>query len=149
MSCDYNGWNDAPEDEREALEAYEAAAERARVRRRLGWVSAGPWFNAYGGNVTQTKLEACSSFSGDQTPLPSPAPIPGPARRDQADPTCPLEKCASRAVGTRASAWTQERARAWWETHQPGKRGSVDSWCTPRGHFLLPVLARSGSAAGS
>ena len=41
LSCDYNGWNDAPEDEREALDAYEAAAEkamwpsaRARVRRR-------------------------------------------------------------------------------------------------------------------
>ncbi len=31
LSCDYNGWNDAPEDEREALEAYEAAAERATV----------------------------------------------------------------------------------------------------------------------
>ena len=31
MSCDYNGWNDAPEDEREALDAYEAAAEKARV----------------------------------------------------------------------------------------------------------------------
>jgi hypothetical protein len=31
MSCDYNGWNDAPEDEREALDAYEAAAEMARV----------------------------------------------------------------------------------------------------------------------
>ena len=44
LSCDYNGWNDAPEDEREALDAYEAAAEKprslsaqARVRRR--------WFN--------------------------------------------------------------------------------------------------------
>jgi hypothetical protein len=42
LTCDYNGWNDAPEDEREALEAYEAAAEKARspsawarVRRRL------------------------------------------------------------------------------------------------------------------
>jgi hypothetical protein len=41
LSCDYNGWNDAPEDEREALDAYEAAAEKARspsagarVRRR-------------------------------------------------------------------------------------------------------------------
>jgi hypothetical protein len=32
LSCDYNGWNDAPEDEREALDAYEAAAEKARVR---------------------------------------------------------------------------------------------------------------------
>jgi hypothetical protein len=31
MSCDYNGWNDAPEDEREALDTYEAAAEKARV----------------------------------------------------------------------------------------------------------------------
>ena len=31
LSCDYNGWNDAPEDEREALDAYEAAAEKARV----------------------------------------------------------------------------------------------------------------------
>jgi hypothetical protein len=31
MSCDYNGWNDTPEDEREALDAYEAAAEKARV----------------------------------------------------------------------------------------------------------------------
>jgi hypothetical protein len=31
LSCDYNGWNDAPEDEREALDAYEAAGERARV----------------------------------------------------------------------------------------------------------------------
>ena len=31
MSCDYNGWNDAPEDEREALDAYEAAGEKARV----------------------------------------------------------------------------------------------------------------------
>jgi hypothetical protein len=30
LSCDYNGWNDAPEDEREALEAYEAAAAKAR-----------------------------------------------------------------------------------------------------------------------
>jgi|1185.fasta_scaffold551841_1 hypothetical protein len=38
LSCDYNGWNDVSEDEREALEAYEAAAEaslaaRLRVRR--------------------------------------------------------------------------------------------------------------------
>lgn len=42
MSCDYNGWNDAPEDEREALDAYEAAASKARVesRRWFGWVSA-------------------------------------------------------------------------------------------------------------
>ncbi|MFL5402599.1 MAG: hypothetical protein ACJ8BF_07255 [Gemmatimonadales bacterium] len=39
MSCDYNGWNDAPEDEREALDAYEAAAEKADGR-RLGCVSA-------------------------------------------------------------------------------------------------------------
>jgi hypothetical protein len=31
MTCDYNGWNDAPEDEREALDVYEAAAEKARV----------------------------------------------------------------------------------------------------------------------
>ena len=31
MTCDYNGWNDAPEDEREALEVYEAAAEKARI----------------------------------------------------------------------------------------------------------------------
>ena len=31
LSCDYNGWNDTPEDEREALDAYEAAAEKARV----------------------------------------------------------------------------------------------------------------------
>jgi len=31
LICDYNGWNDAPEDEREALDAYEAAAEKARV----------------------------------------------------------------------------------------------------------------------
>jgi hypothetical protein len=31
LSCDYNGWNDAPEDEREALDAYEAAAKKARV----------------------------------------------------------------------------------------------------------------------
>jgi hypothetical protein len=31
LSCDYNGWNDTPEDEREALDAYEAAAETARV----------------------------------------------------------------------------------------------------------------------
>jgi N-ethylmaleimide reductase len=28
MSCDYNGWNDTPEDEREALDAYEAEAEK-------------------------------------------------------------------------------------------------------------------------
>jgi hypothetical protein len=31
LSCDYNGWNDTPEDEREALDVYEAAAEKARV----------------------------------------------------------------------------------------------------------------------
>lgn len=31
MSCDYNGWNDTPEDEREALDVYEAAAEKARL----------------------------------------------------------------------------------------------------------------------
>jgi len=31
LSCDHNGWNDAPEDEREALDTYEAAAEKARV----------------------------------------------------------------------------------------------------------------------
>ena len=31
LSCDYNGWNDVREDEREALDAYEAAAEEARV----------------------------------------------------------------------------------------------------------------------
>jgi hypothetical protein len=31
LSCDYNGWNDAPEDEREALDAYEAAAEKTKV----------------------------------------------------------------------------------------------------------------------
>jgi hypothetical protein len=42
LSCDYNGWNDAPEDEREALDAYETAAEKAKspsaracVRRRF------------------------------------------------------------------------------------------------------------------
>jgi hypothetical protein len=35
LSCDYNGWNDAPEDEREALDAYEAAATKARLA--LGW----------------------------------------------------------------------------------------------------------------
>ena len=29
LSCDYNGWNDPPEDQREALDAYEAAAEKA------------------------------------------------------------------------------------------------------------------------
>jgi hypothetical protein len=30
LSCDYDGWNNEPEDEREALDAYEAAAEKAR-----------------------------------------------------------------------------------------------------------------------
>jgi hypothetical protein len=25
MGCDYNGWNDVPEDEREAIDAFEAA----------------------------------------------------------------------------------------------------------------------------
>jgi hypothetical protein len=35
LICDYNGWNDAPEDEREALDAYETAAEKASVA--LGW----------------------------------------------------------------------------------------------------------------
>lgn len=36
LSCDYNGWNEAPEDEREALDAYEAAAEKVRVAVGLG-----------------------------------------------------------------------------------------------------------------
>ena len=36
LSCDYNGWSDAPEDEREALDAYETAAEKARVARGSG-----------------------------------------------------------------------------------------------------------------
>jgi hypothetical protein len=35
LSCDYNGWNDAPEDEREALDAYEAAAEKASLSARV------------------------------------------------------------------------------------------------------------------
>jgi len=35
LSCDYNGWNDAPEDEREALDAYEAAAEKASLSPRV------------------------------------------------------------------------------------------------------------------
>jgi hypothetical protein len=39
MSCDYNGWNDAPEDEREALDAYEAAAEKATASRRTRQLS--------------------------------------------------------------------------------------------------------------
>jgi hypothetical protein len=34
LSCDYNGWNDVPEDEREELDAYEAAAEKAGARNR-------------------------------------------------------------------------------------------------------------------
>jgi hypothetical protein len=32
LSCDCNGWNDTPEDEREALDAYEAAAEKGKGR---------------------------------------------------------------------------------------------------------------------
>ena len=35
LSCDYNGWNDTPEDEREALDAYEAGAEKARSLRPI------------------------------------------------------------------------------------------------------------------
>jgi hypothetical protein len=31
LSCDCNGWSDTPEDEREALDAYEAAAEKERA----------------------------------------------------------------------------------------------------------------------
>jgi hypothetical protein len=32
MVCDYNGWNDAPEDEREALELFESTlAQRSLV----------------------------------------------------------------------------------------------------------------------
>lgn len=31
LSGDYNGWSDTPEDERETLDAYEAAAEKAGV----------------------------------------------------------------------------------------------------------------------
>ena len=31
LSCDFNGWSDVPEDEREALDVYEAAVEKARV----------------------------------------------------------------------------------------------------------------------
>jgi hypothetical protein len=31
LTCDYNGWNDTPEDEREALDAYEVEAEKASV----------------------------------------------------------------------------------------------------------------------
>ena len=27
LSCDYNGWADVPEDEREAMEAFESASE--------------------------------------------------------------------------------------------------------------------------
>ena len=33
FSCTYNGWGDAPEDEREALDAYDAAVARTELVR--------------------------------------------------------------------------------------------------------------------
>jgi hypothetical protein len=58
MSCDYNGWNDAPEGEREALDAYEATAEKARVA--VGSGSAPPqsqesWVPSRCGSTSRTR----------------------------------------------------------------------------------------------
>ena len=47
LSCNYNGWADAPEEEREGLQAYEAAADRPptppTVRSRKGNRPSRPW----------------------------------------------------------------------------------------------------------
>jgi hypothetical protein len=37
LSCDYNGWADVPEEEREAIDAFEAALE---VRSTAVWIFA-------------------------------------------------------------------------------------------------------------